>query len=466
METKVRNPKMNRLRRILWLVPLLLLTLGTLLFWAFDNGLSKEEEEERERRKRNLAYLTVPESLVGDDTLLDKMSYYEMADRDSIKFQELARNDPYYEDALPAEEYRKAEFSVFDKKGGKTSLYGGGLNENALHYKNRTLSDPQYRSEKEESIPPRKKKSGMKTSFYGKSNDSNTDKIYRKLEELNREINKPVPTSKKEKQDAYQIQEGNSTTVDSPEVEKLEKMMQAMNQPSGEDPELKQLSAMLDKILDMQYPERAQEKFKKDSEANRGKVFAVSSQKKDNALSTSKTVTAEGTNGFYSLTESSSVEDSQNAIKAVIHQTQTVVNGSTVKLRLVNDVFINGVRIPKDNFLYGIAALNGERLSIKINSVRYNNSLFPVELSVYDMDGLDGIYIPGAITREVARQSADRTMQTIGLTSLDSSLGLQAAGAGIEAAKSLLSQKVKQIKVTVKAGYQVLLQDEKQTQSS
>jgi hypothetical protein len=33
---------------------------------------------------------------------------------------------------------------------------------------------------------------------------------------------------------------------------------------------------------------------------------------------------------------------------------------------------------------------------------------------------------------------------------------------GIEAAKSLLSKKVKLIKVVVKAGYQVLLYDEKQ----
>jgi len=98
--------------------------------------------------------------------------------------------------------------------------------------------------------------------------------------------------------------------------------------------------------------------------------------------------------------------------------------------------------------------------------VRFGNSLFPVELSVYDMDGLDGIYIPGAITRDVAKQSADRSMQTIGLTSLDPSWGAQAASAGIEAAKTLFSRKVKLIKVTVKAGYQVLLRDEKQKQSN
>jgi hypothetical protein len=80
------------------------------------------------------------------------------------------------------------------------------------------------------------------------------------------------------------------------------------------------------------------------------------------------------------------------------------------------------------------------------------------------MDGLTGIYIPGAINRDVAKASADRSMQTLGVANLDDSWGAQAAGVGIEAAKSLLSKKVKLIKVAVKAGYQVLLRDEKQKQ--
>jgi len=53
-------------------------------------------------------------------------------------------------------------------------------------------------------------------------------------------------------------------------------------------------------------------------------------------------------------------------------------------------------------------------------------------------------------------------MQSIGLTSLDPSWSAQAASAGVEAAKTLFSKKVRLIKVTVKAGYQVLLKDEKQ----
>jgi hypothetical protein len=45
---------------------------------------------------------------------------------------------------------------------------------------------------------------------------------------------------------------------------------------------------------------------------------------------------------------------------------------------------------------------------------------------------------------------------------MDPSLGAQAASAGIQAAKTLISKKVKLVKVTVKAGYQVLLRDNNQ----
>lgn len=92
--------------------------------------------------------------------------------------------------------------------------------------------------------------------------------------------------------------------------------------------------------------------------------------------------------------------------------------------------------------------------------------MYPVELSVLDMDGMDGIYIPGAITRDVARQLADHAIQNLGLTNLNPSIGVQAASAGIEAAKTLFNKKVKLIKVTVKAGYHVLLRDEKQKQGN
>lgn len=85
--------------------------------------------------------------------------------------------------------------------------------------------------------------------------------------------------------------------------------------------------------------------------------------------------------------------------------------------------------------------------------------MFPVSLSVYDMDGMEGIYVPGALSRDVGKQSSDRAIQGINIPIIDPSLGAQAANAGIEAAKTFLGRKTKQIQVSVKAGYKVLLKD-------
>ncbi len=135
-------------------------------------------------------------------------------------------------------------------------------------------------------------------------------------------------------------------------------------------------------------------------------------------------------------------------------------------MRLTEDVYINGTLIPKDNFVYGVCTLSGERLKISVQSIRCGNSLFPVSLSGYDLDAIEGIRVPGAITRDAGKEGADRAIQSIQMMSLDPNITTQAAAAGIEATKGLLSKKVKLIRVTVKADYPLLLLDAKGVQES
>ncbi|MBE7170032.1 MAG: conjugative transposon protein TraM, partial [Williamsia sp.] len=126
---------------------------------------------------------------------------------------------------------------------------------------------------------------------------------------------------------------------------------------------------------------------------------------------------------------------------------------------LVNDIYVNGTLIPRGTPVFGAASLSEERLKISIGSIRFRSSLYLVSLSVYDLDGMEGIFVPGTISRDVAKESAGQALQGIGLTTLDPSLSAQAASAGIQAAKSLLTRKAKLVRVSVKAGYRVLLKD-------
>jgi conjugative transposon TraM protein len=439
MKTKTLSPQLLRQRKLLIVLPLLVLPFVTLLFWALGGGKPNDVQAQKQNSKQGLN-VELPGANLKEDKSLDKMSYYEKAALDSLKLQELIKNDPYYLRRTSAE---------------KNTVFNNDSIPSSIKYQRKRSNA----------------NTNLNTSPYSGNNyqDPNEAKVYNKLDELNAVMNKASeqPLSKYGSQ--TNTRRTTSSSMNSSDIGRLEQMMRMNSKDSGnEDPEMMQLNGMMEKILDIQHPERVKDKNRQTSEAHQGQVFSVNvNPGKDlNSILINNSTAAQAgsaTNRFYSLDEDVDADTiAGNAIRAIVHQTQILVDGSTVKLRLLDDVFINGNLIPKDNFVYGVASLNGERLIIKINSIRRSNSLYPVDLSVFDMDGLAGIYIPGAITRDVAKQSAERVMQGIGFTTLDPSLKGQAASAGIEAAKTLISRKAKLIKVMVKGGYLLLLRDEKQ----
>jgi hypothetical protein len=96
---------------------------------------------------------------------------------------------------------------------------------------------------------------------------------------------------------------------------------------------------------------------------------------------------------------------------------------------------------------------------IHVNALRNERNLYTTDLQVYDLDGLAGIHIPGALGRDVVKQSADQGVNSLNLLNTDPSLGAQATSAGIQAAKSFLGHKVRQVRVSVRAGYEVMLRN-------
>ncbi|SDE88473.1 Bacteroides conjugative transposon TraM protein [Mucilaginibacter pineti] len=414
-------------RRMLLVLPILVLPFVTFAFWALGGGKGDATAKTTNEKGLNLE-LPDAHNSAGP---MDKMSYYDLATADSLKLKEQSKNDPYYHGQQQMDEKRKGD-SMSGLSMGPSQPYPDNINNGASYH------------------------------------DPNEARVYEKLGQLNRVMQQSPQSGPYQGYNTpYQAPQASMNTAD---VDRLEKMMQTMqNHDTGDDPETKQLSGMLEKILDIQHPERVKEKIKQSEDQRNGQVYAVKTATKngrisliDNSAEKIKQSESDNSSGFYGLNDTISEDDEQNAIEAVVHENQTLVSGSIVKLRLLDDINVRGTVIPKNNFVYGTVSLDGERLTVKIKGLRYRKSLYPVQLSVYDIDGLDGIYIPGAIARDVAKSSAERSIQSIGLTSFDQTLGAQAAGAGIEAAKSFLSKKIKLIKVMVKAGYKVLLRDDKQ----
>lgn len=419
------SPQFIRQRRFLVAIPALVLPFLTFMFWALGGGRSTPAIAQQ---KSNGLNTQLPGAHLKDGKPQSKLSYYEQASADSLRLQQQIKNDPYYHPADISDTSLTRSADTLAALAGHPAAHGKATSQSEF-------SDP------------------------------NEAKVYRKLARLNAAINTPQATTGSMQE--LQAPAGSS------DADKLEQMMGAMEQDKTPDPEMDQINGMLGKILDIQHPELVKERLRQQSAAQRGSVFPVAATQAGDPVSiirgTPRDTAGPGPentgqlsrNGFYSIGENTG-DDLTAAIEATVHETQTLVTGSTVKLRLTNDVYINGTCIPRNTFVYGVAQLAGERLTMKIASIRYHNALFPVELSVYDMDGLSGLYIPGAITRDVAKASGDRSLQEVAIPTMDPSLGAQAASAGITAAKTLFSKKVRLIKVTVKAGYKVLLYDEKQ----
>lgn len=394
--------KSMRQRKMMLVLPLLVIPFLTMAFWALGGGKGKNSQRLGSVPGLNL---NLPDAQLKDDKTVDKLSFYDKADQDSAKREEYMRSDPYYQQRTDTEPPVNMELQQLTQTSA--SKYNQRLN----------------------------------VSPYDQQTSAPEAQVMQKLNLLQKELTKSTSPSQPE---TYPNEKASPEF--SGQVDRLESMMNMMNNGKEEDPEMNQLSTVMDKILDVQHPERVKQRLNEKKSKLASSAFTISSSNDDDTL----------TNGFYSFTNDKEVV-TPNAIEAVVHEDQVLVNGAVIKLRLLAPIYVNGSKIPAGNFVFGFVSLEGERLSIDINSIRHGTSIYPVKLEVYDMDGLPGIYIPGAINRDVAKQSADNSLPLLEMSSLDPSLKARATTAGIGAVKSLLSKKVKLVKVMVKAGYKILL---------
>lgn len=96
-------------------------------------------------------------------------------------------------------------------------------------------------------------------------------------------------------------------------------------------------------------------------------------------------------------------------IKAEVCETTTVLNGNRIKMRLLDDAWIDGRKAVKHNFFYGICKIKDERLNIQVSSFPMEDNFLPVDLLIHDLDGLPGLYVPDNAARRVSKEIGSRT---------------------------------------------------------
>lgn len=157
----------------------------------------------------------------------------------------------------------------------------------------------------------------------------------------------------------------------------------------------------------------------------------------------------------------------KNTIRAIVDETKTIKLGDEVKMRLMEDIQIGTVVVPKGTTIVAKSNLTNNRLQLKVSSIEYKERIIGVDLSAFDLNGQEGLYVP-------------LSTEAVGLKALGEGLAETATG-GISIQQSgkdqiltnvsnglirsggnYLRSKASEVKVKIKAGYQLYLYDKSQ----
>lgn len=100
-------------------------------------------------------------------------------------------------------------------------------------------------------------------------------------------------------------------------------------------------------------------------------------------------------------------------IKAIIDEEVKATEGSRVRLRLLDDIEVGDIPMKKGSYLYAtMSGFSKQRAKGKVESIMVGDELFKVGLTIFDTDGLEGLYVPGSQFMETVKDVGGSAMQT------------------------------------------------------
>lgn len=151
-------------------------------------------------------------------------------------------------------------------------------------------------------------------------------------------------------------------------------------------------------------------------------------------------------------------------IKAMVDEVVKAKQNSRVRLRLLDEITIDGKVIPRNHYLYAhVTGFTGQRIMLTITSMLLKDKIYPVNLEVYDLDGYSGLYVPRSSFQEFMQ---DFNTNAVGASKVDvdevntsrlSQMGYDMLDNLISTSRRAMQNKAKTNKAKVKYNTQVLL---------
>lgn len=162
-------------------------------------------------------------------------------------------------------------------------------------------------------------------------------------------------------------------------------------------------------------------------------------------------------------------EPEHRLIRAIVDEEVKAVDGSRVRLRLLDDIDIGERTISKGCYLYcTMSGFGQQRVKGSVKSVLVGDELVKVSLSIYDTDGMEGLYVPKSSFSETGKDiasgaiSQNMSVNDGSSTSSLSRWGMQALQNAYQKTANALSKNIRKNKVKVKYGTQVYLINSKE----
>ena len=170
--------------------------------------------------------------------------------------------------------------------------------------------------------------------------------------------------------------------------------------------------------------------------------------------------------GFYTAGTVEQVAQPKNSVKASIQETQTIIGESGVRLRLLEPGQTPNRTIPQGTILTAIGKFQGGRLQLKVTSIELEGNIIPVDITIYDLDGQQGLYVPYSPERNAVTDIVANMGNATGSSfSMNSSTGQQIGSdlskSAVQGISGYFAKKIRTPKVTLKAGHQVFLVSKK-----
>ena len=159
-------------------------------------------------------------------------------------------------------------------------------------------------------------------------------------------------------------------------------------------------------------------------------------------------------------------EKEPGLIKAIIDENIKAVDGSRVRLRLLDDIEINEVMVPKGSYIYAtMSGFGSQRVKGSVKSIMVDDEIIKVSLSLYDTDGLEGLYVPSSQFRETTKDVGSGALNntsslTNGGTTGGNSLaawGTQAVSNAVQKTSNAISKAIRKNSAKLKYGTFVYL---------